>query len=127
MFKTLCSTPLLRSPCKWINYEQHTETENSHISGRPGHQAAAVAREVSTVDTTAQQALPGHSIHNITEYGWFLACRMNPLSIYPENFTVVESEEGQLLAFAQLQPVAAAAGSTPTYEFRSLVVDPKSR
>ncbi|WIA41925.1 hypothetical protein OEZ86_009238 [Tetradesmus obliquus] len=53
--------------------------------------------------------------------------KMNPLSLDPKNFTVVESEEGQLLAFAQLQPVAAAGASMPAYEFRSLVVDPPSR
>jgi hypothetical protein len=50
---------------------------------------------------------------------------MNPLAIDPANFTVVEADGGKLLAFAQLQPVAAA--SAPTYEFRSLVVDQQSR
>lgn len=51
--------------------------------------------------------------------------KMNPLAIDAANFTVVEADEGKLLAFAQLQPVAAARA--PTYEFRSLVVDQSSR
>lgn len=41
-------------------------------------------------------------------------CRMNPLGIKPENFTIVEESSGNIVAFAQLQQLSAAN----TREFR---------
>eukprot|EP00775_Hariotina_reticulata_P009068 gene9068-9238_t len=58
-----------------------------------------------------------------TELFWLLG--MNPLSLNPANFTVVEDSKDGVVAFAQLQQQSAAAGKP--YEFRSLVVAPQHR
>lgn len=51
-------------------------------------------------------------------------CRMNPLGIKPENFTVVEDSNGAgIIAFAQLAQLPAPN----TCEFRSVVVLPEHR
>lgn len=48
---------------------------------------------------------------------------MNPLGIKPENFTVVEEGSGNMVAFAQLQPLPAQNAC----EFRSMIVLPEHR
>jgi N-acetylglutamate synthase-like GNAT family acetyltransferase len=52
--------------------------------------------------------------------------QMNPLSLDPAKFTVVENSKDGVVAFAQLEQQQATAGK-PVYEFRSLVVAPQHR
>ncbi|KAF6259950.1 hypothetical protein COO60DRAFT_1700592 [Scenedesmus sp. NREL 46B-D3] len=90
------------------------------------HRCLAVQAAIS--DTNSKRTIRKATLQDVpTIRQRLLQEKMNPLGIDASNFTVVESSTGQLLAFAQLQPVAAAAGATPTFEFRSLVVDQQNR
>eukprot|EP00877_Chromochloris_zofingiensis_P010508 jgi/Chrzof1/5710/Cz16g12190.t1 len=55
-----------------------------------------------------------------------LTFRMNPLGIVPGRLVLAESADGTFLGMAQLERMQIVKDK-PTYEFRSLIVDPKYR